>query len=194
MNLKKCQVVGCTGSICPFYKPSQDPALRGRIVLIWVIILGAVASMSYAADIGQIDTLAGNPGWTGAGLLGALLCWLLLRHLPAKDQQIADLLARSDSLINTIITEQKATVIDIIDAHTQAMERQRVAFREALQDQAAQTNREVQGILDATGREITSVSNASTGTSKVLGEAVHVLGEAIATFKQVVTFQQAKEN
>lgn len=30
----------------------------------------------------SLDQLAGNGGWAGAGLLGAVLAWLLFWHLP----------------------------------------------------------------------------------------------------------------
>lgn len=40
----------------------------------------------------QADALSGGAGWAGAGLLGLVLSWLLLKHLPEKDRQIKDLL------------------------------------------------------------------------------------------------------
>lgn len=42
------------------------------------------------------DTLSGNGGWAGAGLLGLVLAWLMLRHLPEKDRQLAELQAACD--------------------------------------------------------------------------------------------------
>src|SRR5262245_45428442 len=36
----------------------------------------------------QADTLSGGAGWVGAGLLGLVLGWLLLKHLPDKDRQV----------------------------------------------------------------------------------------------------------
>lgn len=40
----------------------------------------------------QADPISGGGGWFGAGLLGLVLAWLLLRHLPGKDQQILDII------------------------------------------------------------------------------------------------------
>lgn len=37
------------------------------------------------------EGLAGNAGWAGAGLLGLVLAWLLLLHLPQKDKLIREL-------------------------------------------------------------------------------------------------------
>ncbi len=38
------------------------------------------------------DPISGGAGWIGAGLLGLVLSWLLLKHLPDKDKQIRDLM------------------------------------------------------------------------------------------------------
>jgi hypothetical protein len=38
------------------------------------------------------DALGGGAGWLGAGLLGLVLSWLLLKHLPEKDRLILDML------------------------------------------------------------------------------------------------------
>lgn len=38
------------------------------------------------------DPLSGGAGWVGAGLLGLVLCWLLLKHLPDKDRQQRELI------------------------------------------------------------------------------------------------------
>lgn len=38
------------------------------------------------------DPISGGAGWVGAGLLGAVLAWLLLVHLPGKDKQMRELL------------------------------------------------------------------------------------------------------
>lgn len=39
-----------------------------------------------------IDSLSGGAGWAGAGLLGLVLGWLLLFHLPQKDKQLREIL------------------------------------------------------------------------------------------------------
>ena len=42
--------------------------------------------------LAQVESLSGSSGWVGAGLLGLVLSWLLLKHLPEKDQQLRALL------------------------------------------------------------------------------------------------------
>lgn len=52
------------------------------------------------------DPISGGAGWVGAGLLGLVLGWLLLVHLPAKDKQLKDLLELKDKQF-TVMQEAK---------------------------------------------------------------------------------------
>lgn len=52
------------------------------------------------------DPISGGAGWVGAGLLGAVLAWLLLKHLPDKDRQLHDLLASKDEQMKTLLTSK----------------------------------------------------------------------------------------
>lgn len=54
-----------------------------------VVILATAAAEAGLLLIAQVDPagLSGGAGWVGAGLLGAVLGWLLLKHLPDKDRQ-----------------------------------------------------------------------------------------------------------
>jgi len=45
------------------------------------------------------DPISGGAGWVGAGLLGLVLGWLLLIHLPQKDKQLVQLLETKDKQI-----------------------------------------------------------------------------------------------
>lgn len=60
------------------------------------------ASSLLIAQAGPVDTISGGAGWIGAGLLGAVLWWLLFKHLPAKDKQIADLIDRQDAFVREL--------------------------------------------------------------------------------------------
>ena len=55
------------------------------------MILALLIFVPFAQAIPS-DPLAGGAGWVGAGLLGAVLSWLMFVHLPAKDKQIGQLL------------------------------------------------------------------------------------------------------
>lgn len=47
-----------------------------------------------------LDSLSGGSGWVGAGLLGLVLSWLLLKHLPDKDAQITALQSVKDKQLD----------------------------------------------------------------------------------------------
>ncbi len=60
------------------------------------------------AILAQTDPISGGAGWVGAGLLGLVLGWLLLKHLPDKDKQIKDLLdAATKERVETTLASVK---------------------------------------------------------------------------------------
>ena len=50
-----------------------------------------------------VDPFSGYSGWAGAGLLGLVLAWLLLRHLPDKDKQIERMVEGADKRVDAMI-------------------------------------------------------------------------------------------
>ncbi len=57
------------------------------------------------APMAQAEMVGTGAGWVGAGLLGSVLFWLLMRHLPDKDRQIKELLADKDKQIMDLISQ-----------------------------------------------------------------------------------------
>src|SRR5688500_11146399 len=64
---------------------------------VWVSgtqsVLGWYAAALTAVSpflVAVADPISGGAGWAGAGLLGLVLAWLLLVHLPSKDKQLKD--------------------------------------------------------------------------------------------------------
>ena len=59
-----------------------------------IIIVGASSGIGrkLAECYAEKGDLVGISGWTGAGLLGAVLAWLTLKYIPAKDAQLMELL------------------------------------------------------------------------------------------------------
>ncbi len=51
----------------------------------------------------EVDQVGGNAGWVGAGLLGAVLTWLMFKHLPDKDRQVNDLIKRKDESVAAVM-------------------------------------------------------------------------------------------
>lgn len=63
--------------------------------------------------------IAGEAGWVGTGLLGAVLGWLLFWHLPAKDKQITDMIDKNDARLEATRTAYQKS-LDSVVAHCEA--------------------------------------------------------------------------
>lgn len=60
------------------------------------------------------DPISGGAGWIGAGLLGAVLAWLMMIHLPAKDKQMQSMIDSHVSSMRDLIDKKSATIKDVI--------------------------------------------------------------------------------
>ena len=90
----------------------------------------SACSITALCVFGQIaDPLSGGSGWIGAGLLGAVLSWLLFVHLPAKDKQ-AD---AKDEKIRAIIHEHTETEKDQRHVHSALEREQRADFAKTIE-------------------------------------------------------------
>ena len=56
-----------------------------------------ISALLFAAETSLTDW----SGWGGAGLLGLVLGWLLLQHLPAKDKQINEMTTQNNERYDT---------------------------------------------------------------------------------------------
>lgn len=65
----------------------------------------------------QATDLGAGAGWAGAGLLGLVLGWLLLKHLPEKDEQIERLIKRGDERSDKLANEFKTSLEIIMNGH-----------------------------------------------------------------------------
>jgi hypothetical protein len=89
-----------------------------------------------------MNGLGGASGWAGAGLLGLVLAWLLLKHLPLKDEQL-----------ERMHGSHKAEMVSAITA-------QRADFRESLTQIMQVHEREVSGIINALHKDLETLSKA----------------------------------
>lgn len=53
------------------------------------------------------DPISGGAGWVGAGLLGLVMSWLLMVHLPSKDKQLRELIDGKDSALKDVMGRQE---------------------------------------------------------------------------------------
>ena len=76
--------------------------------------------------IAQTDPLSGGAGWVGAGLLGLVLLWLLMRHLPEQARQVERMVAAHETTMGAAMASQR---VDFLASMLQ----ERQDFREALE-------------------------------------------------------------
>lgn len=104
------------------------------------------------------DSLSGNGGWLGAGLLGAVLAWLMGVHLPSKDKQIDRFIDARDETAKSL-NERHATEIREITARF--IEEGKIArseYRAALEMIAAQGASSTRALSEA----VASLSKLAT--------------------------------
>lgn len=61
------------------------------------------------------SVIGGEAGWAGVGILGLVLSWLLLRHLPAKDAQITAFIESKDKHVLEITEKFEKNLDKIVD-------------------------------------------------------------------------------
>lgn len=68
------------------------------------------------AQVATPDALSGGAGWVGTGLLGSVLAWLLLRHLPGKDAQLERLIAGNSASVERVVEASKQDRKEVVTA------------------------------------------------------------------------------
>ncbi len=72
-----------------------------------------------------VDPISGGAGWVGAGLLGLVLGWLLLVHLPAKDKHVKDVVADKDALLKEFVGDKDKQVMTLIETFSGELKAER---------------------------------------------------------------------
>lgn len=99
--------------------------------------------------LAQADSLTGGAGWVGAGLLGLVLAWLLLKHLPAKDAQIEGIISR-----HLAIEERQRA------EYATWLNRQRDDFRQMLAEMIDHSRIEIETLTRALGNDLQALRGA----------------------------------
>ena len=105
----------------------------------------------------NIDPISGGAGWVGAGLLGLVLGWLLLKHLPEKDRQIRDLIDLH------LKTETEQRII-----HATLEREQRAEFRGTLSEMMEHSRRQVEGLGLALKEDLQSLQKVIEDLPEVI--------------------------
>ena len=114
-----------------------------------------IACWVLLAQTPAIDPITGGAGWVGAGLLGLVLGWLLLVHLPGKDKQLKDFIEAKD-----------ATIKDLLLAFDTKVKEARCEYQQTLDR-----------ILSYGERHIASVAGQLTAELARLREAIESIGK-----------------
>lgn len=103
----------------------------------------------------------GGAGWAGAGILGLVLGWLLLKHLPSKDQQLKEFIDAKDkallALSQACDTERRAARED---------------FRASLEQISSHHESQMNALVEALHREIDALAQ----TIRTLAAAIEERG------------------
>lgn len=121
--------------------------------------------------LAEVDPISGTAGWAGAGLLGAVLSWLLLRHLPAKDAQLEKLIKDKDDRIDALVKEHRETVREVIQHHTDNAVRARDDFRTILNSVIQHCEKEVTGMATVMREEFGALDTSIANLAKALNDA-----------------------
>jgi hypothetical protein len=81
-------------------------------MLVTKTLAAAAVAVPAAVATAEIlaDPIAGSAGWVGTGLLGSVLWWLMFKHIPAKDKQLADFVAGRDAFVRELTKDFRETM------------------------------------------------------------------------------------
>lgn len=130
-----------------------------------------------------VDPVSGGAGWVGAGLLGAVLAWLLLKHLPDKDKQIQTMVEGKDLQIKTLMEVKDKQITDMLAVKNEQLKVQLsshdLQLKTLLSTQEGLINRLHQENKDQLEKIIKHCKDEQSLTGELLQKDLNNLGEAI---------------
>lgn len=106
-----------------------------------------LASLAALADLDP-SHIAGAAGWTGTGLLGAVLYWIAFHYLPGMNKFIKEL-----------ITQHAEQVVNLIDKHDANAKSERDHHQAAIDRVTEHCETELRAITEALTNELRGVSS-----------------------------------
>lgn len=158
-----------------------------KSLLSWTTWLGLRLSWAFptyygGATIAQStpgDPLSGGAGWVGAGLLGLVLAWLMLKHLPDKDKQLKELTEAKDKQIQDLIVAKDGQITSMLATKNEQLKQ----LLGASGEQSARMHEENQKSMD---RVIAHCKDEMSVTNQILQHDLRELGETIDRLTQAV--------
>ena len=126
--------------------------------LLWVF-LASFPSLTHGVLFAQnvADPISGGAGWVGAGLLGLVLGWLLLWHLPQKDKQLKEIIDGKDKQFQTLISSCDMQVMEMVKNFSAESNILREEFRSTLKLLIDQHDKQTKLVVDGLGAEFCKV-------------------------------------
>ena len=126
--------------------------------------------MLFAEEVTS-GVLTGGAGWVGASLLGLVLSWLLFKHLPEKDKQMASFVEKKDDMLKHVANSFSERIKGVAEQHTATVKEMNAAHKEALDRVVKHCEQEMNTVGTSLQREFTQLS----GTVKDLASSVGTL-------------------
>ena len=96
------------------------------------------------------DSISGGAGWVGAGLLGLVLGWLMLKHLPDKDKQISGLIDQFGKMLDArevalreLIAAKDKQISEMLVNKWQIIQSLTKDYRDGIKDVAGHCEQEI---------------------------------------------------
>jgi PAS domain S-box-containing protein len=132
--------------------------------------------------LANTEAISGGAGWVGAGLLGAVLAWLLMKHLPDKDRQVEMLITRAreamevkDNRIIALIESQDKVILSMSNAHVATTELTMKNCREEAAREREASERRYGAAIAALERHHSEVMTAQQRLYESSREGVHMM-------------------
>lgn len=113
------------------------------------------------------DPISGGAGWVGAGLLGMVLAWLLLKHLPDKDRQTreqqerwAQFTAEKDGQFLERLNNKDLQIDRLMEGRNLVVRELTTDFAEQLRESRKEFKDALNEILQQHDRQVTELSVA----------------------------------
>lgn len=113
--------------------------------------------------LAEVDVISGGAGWAGAGLLGLLLGWLLLKHLPAKDAQLENLMGKHALQIDSLSQQSWQSITAQSERHAKERSDQFQRFEATMDKLMERNSQDMRGLIAEMKTEFGELSEKIDG-------------------------------
>lgn len=121
--------------------------------------------------LADMDPISGGAGWVGAGLLGAVLAWLMFIHLPAKDKQVTGLIEGRNELSENLQNRYSASIKELQAGMAQISKEQREDHKQVVQMVMEHCRSETEHIAKSMADSMSEVTQAVLDLRRMMEES-----------------------